>query len=193
MSGQSPPAPLRAWVSPLWPAVDRSALEPLQLQTPVWPSSTQTAIYTCSRCHSCSAPPTALLAPALPHLYSSPSLPSSRRPSCYPVCAPALLCVGASEPLSPRGTRPPCEGAGKKTTQRCVHTHSDSHTPPQAACCRKPTQPNCLFLSLSLSLFPASSHEGWNLKFQHPMPPLSPPPPARSCSSSGGSIWLTGK
>lgn len=105
------------------------------------------------------------------------SLPSSHSPSCYPACALALLCIGASEPLLPHGD-PASLGERRKENnpQTCAHTrtHTLTRTPPRPPAAEN--QPNYLFLSLSLSLLPASSHKGRNLKFQHPVPPLSPPP-----------------
>lgn len=138
--------------------------EPLQLQTPVWPSSTQTAIYTCSKCHSCSAPPTACCSARLPLTSILPlSLPSSLA-LLPPRLHSSLLCRGASEPFyNPVGAWPPFQRAGRKTTHRHVRTHSHTrtlarkHQTPKAACFRKPNQLNFLFRSLSLSLFPSSS------------------------------------
>ena len=133
---------LRALLAPAagqqWPGLP--AQTP-QLQSPVWPSSVQAAIYNCSKYHSCSAsshrltlPPPDTPSPLLFPL----SLPASSR-ACPHTAAMSLhwLAMPAS-PLSPFMIQwrpgPPARGEERKQdTHTLTHTHT--HTYPKPASC----------------------------------------------------------
>ena len=168
-----------------WPGLPA---QPPQLQSPVWPSSVQAAIYNCSKYHSCSAsshrltlPPPDTPSPLLFPL----SLPASSRVSARCLYVPALACSAclASESFyDPVEAWPPCQRGGKKTRHTHAHTHTHTHQTRKLPDSGNQRQLNSLFLSVSfrLSLSPTSPCKAEISNFSPQRLLLLPPPPTPS-------------
>ena len=126
-----------------WPGLPA---QPPQLQSPVWPSSVQAAIYNCSKYHSCSASSHRLTLPPQtpPHLYSSlfPFLPPRACPH-----AASMSLHWLALPASPPSPfmiqwRPGLPARGEERKQDThTRTHTHTHTKP-ASCLLRETKGN---------------------------------------------------